>query len=387
MKRFHRWLGLSATLLFVMACIPGGVQGQSEREVIRIPDVMGYRALKCDFHIHSVFSDGEVWPSVRAKEAWMNGLDAFSLTDHIEYTPHKDDLPIVTFNRSYEIAKSTANALHLTILQGAEITRDMPPGHLNALFLKDIDPLNAKEWKDAVQAAVDQGAFVFWNHPGWTGQQADGIAKWYDEHTELFEKGVIKGIEVVNSDEYYPQVHQWCLDKKLTMLGNSDVHSPIGMSYDPMKGKHRPMTIVFARENTEDSIREALLDRRTVVYFDNWLIGEEKFLDPIFSKSIAVDFNTMTLKGKASAGVQVTNNSSFDFELELDGTIEELSVPQKITLPAGKAVMLRVTSKMEKLNDTKKFELPYRVTNLKVRPNDGLPIRLNVTVTFVEKSS
>jgi len=387
MKRFYSGSIAFAFLLFMLAIVPGTGQGQSEREVMRIPDVMGYKALKCDFHMHSVFSDGEVWPSVRAKEAWMNGLDAFSLTDHIEYTPHKDDLPIVTFNRSYEIAKSTAKALHLTILQGAEITRSMPPGHLNALFLKDNDPIKTEEWKDAVKAAADQGAFIFWNHPGWTGQQPDGIAKWYDEHTELFDKGWVKGIEVVNSDEYYPQVHQWCLDKKLTMFGNSDVHSPISMSYDPMKGKHRPMTIVFAKENTEDAIREALLDRRTVVYFENWLIGEERFLEPIYTQSILVEFNEMTLKGKASANVQITNTSSFDFELESDGTIEEIGFPQKIAIPAGKATMFRVTSKEEKLNDTKKFELPYRVTNLKVRPNEGLPVKLNVTVTFVEKDS
>ena len=29
---------------------------------INIPDILGYKTLKCDFHMHTVFSDGMVWP-------------------------------------------------------------------------------------------------------------------------------------------------------------------------------------------------------------------------------------------------------------------------------------------------------------------------------------
>jgi len=43
------------------------------RTPIHIPDVPGYVTLKCDFHIHTVFSDGLVWPSVRVEEAWREG--------------------------------------------------------------------------------------------------------------------------------------------------------------------------------------------------------------------------------------------------------------------------------------------------------------------------
>lgn len=46
------------------------------RNEIRIPDLKGYRTLKCDFHIHTVFSDGTVWPTVRVEEAYREGLDA-----------------------------------------------------------------------------------------------------------------------------------------------------------------------------------------------------------------------------------------------------------------------------------------------------------------------
>ena len=62
------------------------------RENIVLPEVNGYQLLKCDFHQHTVFSDGHVWPNVRNQEAWEEGLDAFALTDHIEHHPHKDDV-------------------------------------------------------------------------------------------------------------------------------------------------------------------------------------------------------------------------------------------------------------------------------------------------------
>ena len=45
-----------------------------DRVEINIPDIPGYRTLKCDFLMHTVFSDGDVWPTVRVQEAWAEGL-------------------------------------------------------------------------------------------------------------------------------------------------------------------------------------------------------------------------------------------------------------------------------------------------------------------------
>ena len=78
---------VSAFLL--TTCLMSG-QAQRRNE-IQVPDLDGYTTLKCDFHMHSVFSDGLVWPTVRVDEAYRDGLDAISLTEHIEYRPHKQD--------------------------------------------------------------------------------------------------------------------------------------------------------------------------------------------------------------------------------------------------------------------------------------------------------
>ncbi|MBZ0256718.1 hypothetical protein K8I31_11690, partial [bacterium] len=52
---------------------------------VKIPDILGYQTLLCDPHMHTVFSDGTVWPTVRVDEAYREDLDFMAISDHIEY--------------------------------------------------------------------------------------------------------------------------------------------------------------------------------------------------------------------------------------------------------------------------------------------------------------
>ncbi|MCL4195381.1 MAG: hypothetical protein KJZ87_26825, partial [Thermoguttaceae bacterium] len=130
-RRIAAWCWALVLLLSVPA-----VAADVRREV-QFPDVAEYQTLVCDFHMHTVFSDGSVWPQVRVAEAWRQGLDAIAITDHIEYQPHKDDLP-TKHGRSNELAAGAARQANLLFPTGAEITRDTPPGHFNAIFLEDV---------------------------------------------------------------------------------------------------------------------------------------------------------------------------------------------------------------------------------------------------------
>ena len=368
----------------VLALIAGVVSIQAHfraRTPVNIPDIPGYRTLKCDFHIHTVFSDGSVWPDIRSEEAWREGLDAIAITDHIEYQPHKDDLP-TNHNRSYEIARPHGEALALTVIRGSEVTRSMPPGHLNAIFLKDAARLDVPEWRDALREAHDQQAFIFWNHPGWTGQQADGVARWYPEHTELMDQGWLHGIEVVNSREYYPEAHQWALDKGLTLMSNSDIHNPLNLDYDVHEGDHRPLTLVFARDASAEAIREALFDRRTAVYSGDQLIGEARFLKPIFEASIQLMQPPLRFKGKQTKNLQIHNASDVPFELELVTSADDLSVPAQITLPPRRTVLFPVRSLSATLSAEREARPVYRIKNLLVAPGKGLEVELPFAVRF-----
>ena len=103
--------------------------------MIHFPNVPGYETLICDLHIHTVFSDGHVWPIVRVDEAIRDGLDVIAITEHLEYQPHKEDIPNPDRNRAYIVASERGKGHELIILNGSELTRQMPPGHVNAVFL------------------------------------------------------------------------------------------------------------------------------------------------------------------------------------------------------------------------------------------------------------
>lgn len=373
------WGQLAVVCLGLAASTANLHAAKTTRTEWAFPDIHGYVTLKCDFHMHTVFSDGSVWPVIRVQEAWRDGLDAIAITDHIEYKPHKADVSTNTF-RSYEIAKGTADTLGVLLVRAAEITRGEPPGHLNVLFLDKIEPLCVKEPADAVKAAAEQGAYIFWNHPGW--QQPDNKAVWYKEQGEFYKNGWLRGIEIVNGTDYEDIVHGWAVEKKLTIMGDSDVHAPIDFHYDHTAEGHRPMTLVFAREKTLPALKEALMERRTAVFSSTNLFGDAQFLKPIFDKSVTVKTPTLAIHGKGTARLQVFNSLPFDVVLTSDGKVDDLSLPKSMHLVSGQTAMFEIKSTNASLDATREVNLPYTAVNLVTAPGAGLKVQLPVKVVF-----
>ena len=282
---------------------------------IEFPDIDGYKTLICDFHQHTVFSDGYVWPTIRVQEAVKDGLDVISLTDHLEYQPHKEDIPHPDRNRAYEIALDEAEEHDLIVLNGSEITRSLPPGHSNAIFITDANKLLIDDPIDAFKEANNQGAFVFWNHPNWTSQSKDGIARLTDMHKQLLNQKLLHGIEVVNDATYSDEALQIALDNDLTMIGASDIHGLIDWQYETPKGGHRPVTLVFAKERNEDSLKEALFNKQTVVYFNNILIGRDEFLVPLIDASLSIT-EAAYIGYSNVLSIHIKNDSDVDFMLK-----------------------------------------------------------------------
>ena len=102
----------------------------------------GSELIAADLHIHTVFSDGNVWPTIRVDEARREDLDLISLTEHLEYQPHKRDIPNPDRNRAFELAlRHRKEGEQLMVVNGSEITRSMAPGHINAVFIEDANKL------------------------------------------------------------------------------------------------------------------------------------------------------------------------------------------------------------------------------------------------------
>lgn len=349
-------LGVLVILLHA-AVLPAQV-----RQEIRIPGIMGYQILKCDFHMHTVFSDGLVWPTVRVDEAWREGLDVISITDHIEYQPHKEDVP-TQHNRPYEIALPRAKDRGILLVRGAEITRDTPPGHFNAIFLEDAAPLDTKELLDAIAAANKQGAFIWWNHPGWKPEKKG----WFEIHTELYEKKFLHGIEVVNGLDYYPEAHEWAIEKNLTFMGNSDLHDPCPVDKTTLE-RHRPMTLVFAREKTLEAVKDALVNGRTAVWYNDQLIGKRQYLQAIFDKAVTI--RDIDYEGENIIRFALENTCDIGLKLDKAGDTgpKELVIP-----PNGKALLKLKVKSVESPT-----ELSYVVRNLLIGPNKGLPVDFTI---------
>ena len=303
------------------------MQKQSVRRQIAIPNIMGFQTLKCDFHIHTVFSDGIVWPTYRVDEAWEEGLDAISITDHIEGHPSKPHIG-GDYNAPYEIALPRAEEKGILLVRGGEITRPMPPGHLNAIFLNDVNPLKTDDATDAIKAAHNQGAFIMWNHPGWKAQQPDTCI-WMPMIEELYKAGMIHGIEVFNEKEWYPITLDWCIEKNLAVIGNSDIHDITAHYYDIVNG-HRPMNLIFAKERTIESIKEAMFAGRSVAFFDNKLAGKEEYLKAIFEASVTIKPTGKTDKN-GRVFYEVKNVSDIPFVIE-NLKKEETTIPARGTI-------------------------------------------------------
>ena len=323
-----------------------------KRNIIRIPGFDSFQTLKCDFHMHTVFSDGQVWPTVRLQEIWQEGLDVMAITDHVEYTPNAADVK-VNYNRAWELVKDLAAENNIVFIKGTEITRQTPPGHFNALFIGDAAGYNggratSEKDKESVLKAVEQDAFIFWNHPGWKVDQIDGSYEWINFVDELYKEKNLHGIEVINGFGFHKKALDWCVDKNLTVLGTSDIHNLVAHDYKLGDYVHRSMTLVFAKERTVASVREALEAGRTVAWSGKYIAGKEENVRKLFNACVEIGkpFHSKTVKNnegveKTTNYYEIRNNSDLYFELVLksgDGTGKIVLFPQTaqiLTATAG----------------------------------------------------
>ncbi len=362
--------------LVLMAMAGTAVGAMAQDRVIEFPDVSGYHTLIVDPHTHSVFSDGLVWPSIRIDESKLDGLDLVAVTEHLEYQPHSEDIPHPDRNRSFVLATDHAERAgsELIVVNGAEITREPPLGHVNAVFLIDANALRADNPMSVFRAANRQGAFLFWNHPWSYGLRSDGVAALTDMHRSLIADGLLHGIEVANGNSYSSDALQIALDHDLTILGVSDIHGLIDWDYDIHGGGHRTVTLVFAVSRTAEAIREALLARRTVAWMNNTLIGRDEVLMPLIEASLTV--TEVVKRGQRDiVDVTLSNASDATFELANRGDHRFQDQASLIRVPAHGDVTLIVAGEPRSA-----FALELQVMNAITAPGSHPMLSLDVRV-------
>lgn len=292
------------------------------RRIVSIPNIEGYQTLKCDFHMHTVFADAHVSPAGRVREAWQDGLDVIAMSEHVAVHKSKGIL-LKDYNLPIELAVKEGKKYGLIVVPAVEITRTKPFGHMNALFIKDPNVFEQTRYKvdengkllrdkdgnripnptemDDFRKAEAQGCFMLWNHPGWP----DKKSTMYPLQKQLIKEGRIHAVELFNGSEWYPRVLDWFDEYKLPMMANSDMHDSSRFVYG---NKVRPMTLVFAKEATLESLREALFAGRMVALFDDTLAGDIKHLEPLIEASLQVK-----VINEKKGLIQITNVSDIEF--------------------------------------------------------------------------
>ena len=367
---------------------------------IVVPNIPGYQTLKGDFHIHTVFTDATVWPATRVQEAIWEGLDVIAITEHID-TRHQKYVNQGVFtekcdrNFSYEIAKKAAGK-NILIVHGGEISRGMPPGHFNCLFVKDNEALcaaaesqdketnnnNVVAMKNGLAEARNQGAFIMWNHPNWC-KQAPNETKMWKEHKDILKDGKMDAIEIYNmACGYTPEGHKWALENNLAMLGNSDCHAPFFMEVDYLHGAHRPVTLVFAKEKSLNGVREALDARRSAVFAEGNVYGREQEVLPLLEACLKVKKTQFKEK---EIIVEFENVSSIPVVLSKGKGSEDTWYARHVVIPPFTTFTYKVRPLLEGDSQPaynkslKKYEVNFVAENFYVGPNK--PAKFSVKVS------
>lgn len=308
-----------------------------QRAEMILPQVKGYNIYKADFHVHTSYSDGQVSPKGRVTEAYYDGLDIISITDHIEYRPYEQnmlratrgyhkELPeaknfrishkaadkdgiLADLNVPYDEAKKPGERLGMLVIPGVEITRHPDKiGHFNALFIKDANTIYDPDPEQSIRNAKAQGALIMHNHPGWRRKTVD----MNDFHKKIYEAGLIDGVEIVNGGSFGSKLIKRCLDNKLFMAAATDIHATTASIF-AQRDYFRTCTFVLAKELNEKEVRKALEKNRTLAYAYDNVMGEQSLLEEFFHS--AVSMNVAYVSSKGDRTVVLTNTSSIPYTL------------------------------------------------------------------------
>lgn len=363
---------------FFCAALAFSCFAQLRKQTLTFPMTNGFLVLKGDFHQHTIFSDGRVWPTIRVEEAYEEDLDIICLTEHIEYRPHLNELTSKNHNISFELAKETADRYGILMLQSAEITRGMPPGHLNVVNIQDANAferfVNLESTRDtakvteALAEAKKQGGFIFWNHTAYP--TLDNKSTWHPIHEDLKNKGLMMGIEVVNGERYEPAAFQWCLDYNLTILSNSDVHST--MAQKRSADEFKVMTLVLAKEKSKASVMEALKEHRTIALWNNSLMGRKEHVEPLVKS--AVSFRLSNLNNKKGL-FEMVNQAGIPFVFEFLEVGKNLSIRDDVPCSVQANGKTALNASVESVPAN---EIKVRVLNVFVSPGKCLETSIPV---------
>lgn len=290
---------------------------------VPVPDIPGYHAYKADLHMHTIFSDGQATPEMRVIEAWWEDLDILAITDH--HPSPRTQYDQGDRNAGFNEAAEAARDLELKLIRGFEITGSEPVGHINVLFLKDLNeynlpyPFTPSDCDSLLEKAKAEDAYIMTNHPGWPDQNSS-LSGYVEERLA---NGTFQGIEIFNNKEFYPMAIDHANKYGVAMLACTDSHYPTYFLYD-QENNHRDMTIIFAKDKSDEAIKEALRAGRTIAWADNILAGRADIMRQFLRACIKVKF---VKQSGSYFHFKLYNVSDIPFVLQNSNPQETIRIP------------------------------------------------------------
>lgn len=251
-------------------------------------DLYELMPLRGNTHLHSVYSDGLEEPLQHIGAALKYGFDYIALTDHNNY------LGSVEAKKYLDKLSDVGIKNQLTILNGEEFSCNFQPMHIISLgatqavpkelyTLPEIPEFDSKEEKlkwiverlvELTDKIHELGGLSVLCHPYWKP-----IFDWtrldapHSLIKAFIKSGSIDAFEVVGGSPkgntiISQQQHLLALEclrdapKPYAFLGQSDSHIVNDDSVSQLFGTH--YTIAFCKENSRESILEAIKERKTV---------------------------------------------------------------------------------------------------------------------------
>jgi hypothetical protein len=217
------------------------------------PEIASRRPLRCDFHIHTTYSDGKDTLEQMLVRGRSLGLDALAITDHNQYQGNREAVDLLRRAGS-----------GLVYVMGEEVTS----WTWHMLSLGASGPVgftSELEGYQGMRRTIDRihalGGHAFLAHPYWTSRRRTNQP--VEEYERLLAEGGIDGIELFGEvlwEENLRSLARYAeipATQKPPILGNSDTHA-----MEHTFGSYN--SIVFAEELTPQSILDAVSQHLSV---------------------------------------------------------------------------------------------------------------------------
>jgi hypothetical protein len=151
---------------------------------------------------------------------------------------------------------------------------------------------------------------------------------------------------------------------KLAPVATTDIHYITNTFYRLSDQNIRPMTIVLAREKTQEAIKDAFLKRNTIAFFRGMLAGSSDLLKDFFFASVSVKkiHSYKNRDHKEFIYYQISNPYDVPYVFFFNG--------RKMTLHANSEITFELPAEIK--------ELKANIINLHTYENETLKVSISL---------